>query len=734
MVCLIFVIIVIGIVEFFPYEYGFPETLNGENVLIEGKVSGKEIKSKDGQTSYYIYLEPITSQSASYADNVSDNDFNLKKLNMAEGIICYMEEDSYIPNIGSRIQLCGEISLFQKPDNPGEFDAPVYYKIKGIDFKMYNCRLIKYGENYDVLKEKLFRAKTWFCEVIDTCFKKEYRGIVKAILLGMSGEIGEDIKELYQRNGMLHILCVSGLHISILGMGLFELLKRMGTSEKAGSVICIVVMLLYGTMIGMGTSVVRAILMFAMRLVAKLLGRTYDLLTASCVGIFLILLEQPLYIYHSGFLLSFLSVIALGAFRTIFPEKIGKSELINKRADSFFSSLTVWIVTLPVYGRYYYETSMAGLLLNVLILPFVSVVLILVIGVCILGSVYLPFGMGTAKLCELFLWCFEAVFEGIDGFTHTMLIVGYMSLYKCFLYYTGLTVLLMVLEKLKKRYVYLGLCLLCAFMLVQFPRPLTITCLSVGQGDSSVIEYGNYVCVIDAGSSSETAVSKYTILPFLKYRGIRKIDYLFLTHGDSDHINGVQELLMQSSNGVKIKRIVVTDGRFKGEYDGIFELAEAQKIPVYEMQQEDIVELGKVNIQCLSPGVELLNKVSESSNETSMVLLLQKEDFSMLFTGDTEGEGECEVTGMLQELDISNLNALKVSHHGSKYSTLEEFLCVTRPAIGIISCGKHNSYGHPHRETLERLDKAECKVFITKKCGAVTIRVGRKIKVSGYSY
>ena len=212
LVCLIFVILIIGIVEIFPYEYDFPNDLSGEVVLVEGKVSKKETKEKNGQTIYYIYLEQIMLQSDSNADNVGDRDSKIQKLNMAEGILCYMEENSYIPNIGSRVQISGEISVFEKPDNPGEFNTALYYKIKGIDLKMYDCELVAYTENYDVIVEKLFRLKESLCNILDNCFRYEYRGIAKAILLGMSGEVDEDTKELYQRNGMLHILCVSGVN------------------------------------------------------------------------------------------------------------------------------------------------------------------------------------------------------------------------------------------------------------------------------------------------------------------------------------------------------------------------------------------------------------------------------------------------------------------------------------------------------------------------------------------
>ena len=691
MVCLIFVCIIIAVTEFYPYEYNFPEEIFGEVVLVEGKVISKEVNNKNGQTSYTIYLKPILSQSASDADNyICDENSDFMKKNNAEGILCYIEQGTMVPKIGNRVQIRGEVALFEKPDNPGEFDAPLYYKIKGVDFKMYHCRLQQCSENYDILKEKLFGIKMQLCKVIDDCFRLQYRGIAKAVLLGMNGEILEETKELYQKNGMLHILCVSGLHISILGMGLHKVIKRMKIPDGVNTFICIFMMLLYGIILGMGTSVIRAIVMFSLRLIAKLIGRTYDLLTASCVGIFLILTEQPLYIYHSGFLLSFLSVIALGAFRSFFPEKICKNDFVNKRADSFFSSLTVWITTLPVYGRTYYETSLAGLLLNVLILPFVSVVLVLVIGVCILGSICLPTGIGVARLCEVFLWCFEAVFAGTDTLMNTSLIVGYMSLYKCFLFYLGLTACVFLKEKVKKRYVYFGIGCLCVFMVIRLPKQLSITCLSVGQGDASVIEYGNYVCMIDAGSSSEKKITQYTLLPFLKYRGIREIDYLFLTHGDNDHVNGVKELLMQSNGGVKIKRIVVTNGSYKDEYNGIFELAEELKIPVCFMQKGDKVKLGKVSLKCLSPDRELADKQAKNSNERSMVLYLEKDDFSMLFTGDTEGEGEWELIESLENMDITNITALKVSHHGSKNSSNMDFLLTALPKVSIISCGKNN--------------------------------------------
>lgn len=721
--CLVFVLLVITVTEIFPYEYGFSDIESGKTVFMEGIVSQKDVRKKENQITYIIYLEQIKLVSVSDAGQNSNKDSTMNKLNKAEGLICYMAEDSYVPNIGSYVQVTGKISPFESPQNAGEFDAPLYYKTKGADARVFECELTAYGNEYSIWKEKLFRVKQGFCDILDTYFKPEYAGIAKAILFAMNTELDSQTKELYQRNGMLHILCVSGLHVSILGMGLFRILTKMGVPDKGNAALCIGCMFLYGVMIGMGTSVFRAILMFSLNIAAKLLKRTYDLMTAACVGALAILLEEPLYIYHSGFLLSFLSVIALAAFRQLFPKKVCENEFLNKRMDGFLSGLTVWIVTLPIYGRCYYEVSVSGLLLNVLILPFVSIVLVLVMCVCTLGYFFSPAGIFFANACECFLQMFELFFELVEQLGKTSLVLGYFPLYKCFYFYIVLTTLLLFAKKIKKRWVYIIMMLLCWSVVLKIPKDLTITCLSVGQGDCAVIEYKNVVCVVDAGSSTKSELGKYTLLPFLKYQGVRSVDYLFLSHSDSDHINAVESLIRQSKNGITIKRLVVTDVKYESEYGEIFELAKAQDVKIYEMQKGDFITEKELHIECLSPDEEILRTTKTADNATSMVLLLTHNDFSMLFTGDTEGDGEALVSEKFQKENQGSVSVLKVAHHGSKNSGSEEFLMAVHPKASIISCGKNNRYGHPHKETLDRLKLAESTVLTTPECGQITIRV-----------
>lgn len=733
LVCLIFVMFLLLIMEIFPYEYEVSDKINSSEILISGKVSKKETKKVNGQTSYLIYLEQITPQSESDTDDIqSGKDSIISKLNNVEGILCYMKENSYIPNIGSNVVIEGKIYAFSTPTNPGEFNEALYYAIKELDAKMYDCSLVAYSGDYFYLGEKLFRLKQYFCTLLDTCFDAEYSGIAKAILFAMNGELDRETKDLYQRNGLLHILCVSGTHITILGMGLHKLLAKTHMPSLANTVVCIIGMLLYGVMIGMGTSVFRAILMFSLRLVAKLLGRTYDLLTAACVGAFCILLEQPLYMYHSGFLLSFLSVISLGTFGNIFSQKISKIKWLNKRFMDLFSTSTVWLFTLPVYGMHYYEVSLSGLVLNVVILPFVSVVLVLVIMVCILGSFCIPVGVIFANVCQVILWGFESLFALFDKIGNTTLILGNVSILKCLIYYGGLVGINFLVGKVKKRYIYFCYLMLVLFLIVHFPKSLEITCLDVGQGDCIVVEYRDFVCIIDAGSSSESDVGTYTLLPFLKYQGIRQVDYLFLTHGDVDHINGVEALLLQSRTGIDVERLVITDGERVDEYGGLIEVANAQGIPICEMKAGDFVLMEELKLECLSPNEEILLATGDSGNVTSMVLLLTLEQFSMLFTGDTEGRGEVLVTEMLCNEGVRGLTVLKVAHHGSKNSTSQEFLEVANPKISIISCGKNNRYGHPHVETLERIENVGSSVLITSEKGAIRIVVEQNVTIQSW--
>ena len=266
---------------------------------------------------------------------------------------------------------------------------------------------------------------------------------------------------------------------------------------------------------------------------------------------------------------------------------------------------------------------------------------------------------------------------------------------------------------------------LVIFITLRYEEGLQITMLDVGQGDCICVDNGQ-VFLFDGGSSSRQNVGEKVILPFLQHEGIDEIEGIFLSHADIDHSSGILQLL--NSDEVRIHKIYlpdVSEGN-RQEYETI-QMA-AKNIPIQYVSRGDRWELGDMVLTCLHPK----SKDTQEGNAHSACYLLQKDTFSMLFTGDVEGEGEERLTEELVRRGIKQVDVLKVAHHGSRYSTTESFLEVLDIKNALISCGRNNSYGHPHKETVERFKGERCMVLMTSEQGAISIVVDKDAEISGY--
>jgi competence protein ComEC len=229
-------------------------------------------------------------------------------------------------------------------------------------------------------------------------------------------------------------------------------------------------------------------------------------------------------------------------------------------------------------------------------------------------------------------------------------------------------------------------------------------------------------------------VGKYRILPFLKYKGADEIEAVIVTHPDEDHINGVLELIERGeAEGIRIKNLVLPEivHELKNTaYKELEWLAQREGVEVSYINSGEYIADNGITMQCLNPDRE---KVYEEANEYSVVLWLQCGSFQVLLTGDAEGIGEKELTENLKKLQTGEgITVLKAAHHGSKYSTSTELLDILSPQLTVISCGENNRYGHPHRETLERLAAAGSPVLTTPDCGAITVEVGKSVVVRSF--
>ena len=260
-----------------------------------------------------------------------------------------------------------------------------------------------------------------------------------------------------------------------------------------------------------------------------------------------------------------------------------------------------------------------------------------------------------------------------------------------------------------------------------------VSIIDVGQGDSICIRNKNTVILIDSGSTSNNLLEEYVMIPFFKAEGISKIDYAVVTHADSDHYNAMIKLLGEKINGKSlIKNLVVQnlDNELIDEnYKELISEAQLSGINIIRIDKGDCIKTEEIRLDCLWPDK---NKVASDKNESSIVFNLNYKDFDMLLTGDLGKEGEEYLLEQDNQIELKNVDVLKVGHHGSRNSSTKEFLEKLQPEIGVISCGKNNNYGHPHNETLERLKEADCRIFRTDLQGCVTISVGcndKKLKV-----
>ncbi|MFA6662886.1 MAG: ComEC/Rec2 family competence protein [Lachnospiraceae bacterium] len=714
---------------------------DGESVTLTGQVTGKEFKTSSTDGTRYL-LVTINDVETVPSDSFPKPQGVLVKVNIDENDP--YREDEKLP-IGSYARFSGTLRAFARATNPGEFDSSLYYQTLKISFRLNNVNVEAVGRTKDPLGNALYMLKRTISRILDECMVTEQdAGILKAMLLGEKGSLTPEIKDLYQESGIIHILAISGLHISLFGMGMYRLLMRifktaaevfagsgkmrMKTGKYApGSVyisdtsvlqiatalIAIVFMLLYGKMTGMSSSSFRAVIMFIIHMGAIISHRTYDLLTATAVAAIMILIEQPLYLMYSGFLFSFGAVIGIGLFMPVFRRKETKS-------------LAVPLVTLPVYLNFYYVFPLYSLFLNVLVIPLMTVVMLSGMATLVFGGLVMPLGKAAALADHVILFFYESICRFTAELPGHSIITGkpYAAATVCYI------VMLVILVIAEFPPVIKGLWIIAALMIIMIrdTRGLELTFIDVGQGDGILISADGINITIDGGSSSKNDVGTYQIEPFLKHQGAGTIDLAILTHDDSDHCNGLITLL---ENDYDIRQIGLADMSenedLKGEnYRMIEELAAAGGIPVIYFERGDLISFDKLKMYCVHPD----DARYEDVNEGSLTFLLTYGSFSAMLTGDLEkgGEDTCleyiktkENEGVLS-IPEGGTTILKCGHHGSKNATGKEWLEILDPSYSVISCGTGNKYHHPSKETVERLEESGTVILDTRYSGAITVK------------
>ncbi|MDY2629136.1 MAG: DNA internalization-related competence protein ComEC/Rec2 [Lachnospiraceae bacterium] len=654
------------------------------------------------------------------------------------------ETDLYRP--GQSIRFSGTFSQYSSASNPGVFDYREYCWSLGIAGQVETTKehMQTAGKGF-FIRYQLMKLRNFIRNRILLLAQPEDAGILVCILTGDKSQLNSYWKELYQEGGIIHLLTISGLHISILGMGVFRILRKLMGSFFWSSLISGIFTGAFCMMAGSGTSMVRAMICFFLYLLAGYVGKTYDFLTAVAVSGILILLEHPLLLFQSGFLMTFCCVLGIGFLlpmgELIFiareERKVSgkKRKLIMAFQKILLSAVLLQVSSLPVVLWYQGKVPLAGALINMITVPFMSFVLISDILAAAGSLFFMPAGIFLLGAAHYILRWYEQVCLFFGKLTFASAITGRPRWWQIFLWFTVLMLVLAAgyvrvichpgMRRLLPSRVYrkisenrnmpfiMGLLLLpCAVVILQrYPDSrLMISFLDVGQGDGIVVElpYGEGVFCIDGGSSSQKKLSEYVYEPYFAYEGIDSVDCWLLTHPDSDHYSGMLAMLEE---GFSVKKIMMPEVFRDSELAQRIELLH----PVSYIRAGDRIQAGDVRLEILHPAADY-NSFDE--NDASAVVYLQWGDFTALFTGDMSLESEDEV---MEALEGRSVDLLKVAHHGSKTATSEEFLRSLEVKTAVLSCGKNNRYGHPHREVMERLEDAGIVSLKTSEAGCIQV-------------
>lgn len=723
----------------------------GDRLTVQGEVSRKEEKQE--QCLYYLTDTRILADGRIYPGN---------------GILVYSSE-RHIQR-GDILKVTGEYEPFQTALNEGNFNEKQYYQSRKTEFRLYAQQemvVSKEGREFIRVLEKIRRKLR---ETYQRCMSEKNAGLMADMTLGDKSLLEPESRDLYQAAGIGHILAISGLHVSLAGMGVYRLLQKCSCPFTVRILLSAGAVCSFATMSGMEISTFRAVCMFCLSLTARILGCSYDSLTALGVSGALQLWENPFLPDNTGFLFSYGAVLGVTAAARIlrkdreqenrkektdetgkgFFRKAGK--LLKQWKDTISMSFYIQLATLPLSLYFYYEISCYSILVNGCVLPFLGLLLGLGFLGAAAGSIFPAVGNVILGPVGWMLTGNEIICRSALNLPGAVFLAGKPDIRLVFAYY-GILGLVWYLchfsSKLSGRpfkhtdhsssesvqspwyrvgKIAVGAGITAALGMLLFLREgpqFEIAVLDVGQGDGIFIqtEEGEHFFV-DGGSSDVKQVGTRRILPFLKSRGITSVRGWIVSHADADHISGLKELL---EKGYRVEYLIAARGMAEDENaEALLELA--KKAGCQVVLAVPGMKFGTENTKftVFHPEPDVHQRGKEDRNGNSLVVALEHQGFTGMFTGDIGAEQEQQIARQqvktwMKERGINHVDFYKSSHHGSNGSNSRELLEIFSPKVTTVSCGKGNSYGHPGREALERIREAGSRIFCTMEKGQITL-------------
>ena len=607
-----------------------------------------------------------------------------------EKVIGYGKEKETL-NLGDKVEIIGEFQRPQTNTNEYLFNYKEYLERNKIYFlvQIESIKRIKKNKNiYYFIKQK----------VINRLNKNPY---LHTFLLGDKSLLKDDVVRSFQENGISHLFAISGMHITLLSSLLKKILKKFLREEQVYKGV-VGVLIFYLLLVGFSPSIVRGVLFYIL-----FEGNKIYYFYIKKENLFLLILSislllNPFYIYDVGFQYSY--IISYSLLKT------SDHLTSNSKIGSLFKvSICSFLVSIPITLKSFYQLNFLSILYNLIYVPFVSIILfpmsLLVFLIKPLEPIY-NFLIILLEESSLFLGKIKV---GKLLWKRLPLII-YMLYFILIFFY---------INTKKKKIIYLFLTILMIHYLIPYvDQTEYIKMIDVGQGDCILMHSNHKNVLIDTGGKmsyrgEDSKIFHNIIKPILKSEGIGKLDYLIITHGDYDHIGESINLV----NNLKVEKVIFNCGSYNNLEEKLISVLEKKKIDYYSCIKE--INIGNNKLYFLN------TKEYDNENDNSSIIYTELKKYKFLFMGDASVVTEKEILDMYS---ISNIDVLKVGHHGSKTSSSEEFINVIHPNYSIISVGENNKYNHPNSEALKNLENST--IYRTDINGSITVKIKKnKLKI-----
>lgn len=610
----------------------------------------------------------------------------------------------------------------------GEYSAPeVARNYKGFDYSQYLKTLNIYGTikveeskiiNKNQLSPILISINNIKEKMIDNANRnmpKRTANLLLGILIGERDNIQEDIIESFRTANLSHILAVSGAHTSYIILGITYLISKSKTPKRIGYIITIINLLIFIIITGASYSVVRACIMAIVVIGAKICYRKENFFTSICISLIIILIQNPFAINDIGLKLSFMGTAGIVIFNKSITNFFIKLKIKQKIAEALSVTFSAQLMIMPITILNFNTISLTFFISNILASPLLGIIIIFGFISIFISSILNPISKILFLILHIFLELLILVSKVTEKIPGSSILVKTPNILFAIVYYILILffnyffvikqnptrrfhkkiIKIITIKNIKNAFKVIAVVFLIILLLTRIVRiinpTLKIYFIDVGQGDSTlIVTPKNKKILIDGGEGKTNVLFQY-----LLDRRINKIDYIIISHFDSDHCNGLIEIIEK----MRVENIVMSkQSKESEEYKKILEIIKQKNIKVSSVKAEDKIIIEKnLYTKILNPAEKF---EFQDLNNNAIVAKLVYKNFSMLFTGDIEKAEENLAKKYKNELKST---ILKVAHHGSKTSTSEGFLKYVEPQIALIGVGENNKFGHPNQITIEKL-------------------------------